>query len=337
MYNNNKENTRTSLITGASGYVGQRLALFLAEHGEEVHVLIRNPSAKKYLNHPSIRIFLGDIEDIETIRAAIRGCDHVYHVAGLARLNHPDPDLFYRINVHGTRNVLDSALEAGVKKIVFTSSTGVIGPSLGKPMRECDPRIVGYDNDYEVSKQIAETLVIEYNHKGLPGVIASPSRVYGPGVITYGSGVNRFIHMFLKKQFAFVPFCDDINGNYAYIDDVIQGHLLAMRMGRNGEKYILGGENVSFKNFMLAIRQGAGGDGRFIKVPKTLIKVAAATTQAKAWAFNQVPELTPKVVDRLFLNFSFSSEKAISELGYSITPFDEGIRRTISYLRNGSK
>ncbi|HLF65321.1 MAG TPA: NAD-dependent epimerase/dehydratase family protein [Saprospiraceae bacterium] len=333
---NPQDNANKTLITGASGYIGQRLALYLANQGETVHVLVRNRAARQILNHPDIHLFEGDIQDLEAVHRAMNGCTHAYHVAGLARLAHKDPTLFYRTNVDGTKNLLQAAFDANVKKIVYTSSTAVIGPSLNKPMRESDPRIIGYDNDYEVSKQMAENLVKEFNARGLTGVIVSPSRVYGPGIATYSSGVNRFIYNFLRRGFYFVPTCDDIKSNYTYIDDVIHGHILAMLLGRGGEKYILGGENVSFGEFMRTIKMHAENKGYFIRLPKSVIKAVAMTAQAKAWTMNQSPELTPKVVDRLFQNFSFSSEKAIAELGYSITPFDEGIRKTIVHLRNGS-
>jgi nucleoside-diphosphate-sugar epimerase len=280
-------------------------------------------------------VFIGDIQDSNAVKRAMQGCTHVYHVAGLVRLAHKDPTLFYRTNVDGTKNLLQAALEAGAKKFIYTSSTAVIGPSLNEPLRESDPRIIGYDNDYEVSKQMAETLVSEYNAKGLPGVIVSPSRVYGPGIATYSSGVNRFIHNFIRRGFYFVPTCDDVKSNYVYIEDVIKGHILAMQVGRGGEKYILGGENVPFGDFMRIIKEHAQTNGRFIRLPKSLINVVAFGSQAKAWAMNQSPELTPKVVARLFQNFSFSSDKAIAELGYTITPFDTGIRMTISHLKNG--
>lgn len=325
-----------TFITGATGYVGHRLAFHLAERGETVHVLVRSRAARQLLQHPNIHIFEGDIQQPDAIRQAMQDCSHVYHVAGLARLSHKDPTLFYRVNVDGTRNLLEVAWELQVKKFVFTSSTAVIGPSLHQPMREHDPRIIGFDNDYEVSKQMAEDLVKEFNAKGLTGVIVSPSRVYGPGIATYGSGVNRFITGYLKRRFSVIPTCDHVRSNYVYIDDVILGHILAMERGRGGEKYILGGENIAFGEFINTIRKNAEINGRFIKIPKSVIKTAIMLAQVKALIMNQSPELTPKVVDRLFQNFSFSSDKAIAELGYTITPFDDGIRKTISHLRNGT-
>ena len=329
-------NTGSTLITGATGYIGQKLALHLADEGESVHLLIRNHTHRRLPSHANIQLFEGDIEDMKAVQNAIRGCTRVYHVAGLVRLTHKDPTLFYRVNVDGTKNLLQAAKEEGVRKFVYTSTTGVIGPSLGLPMRECDPRTVGYDNDYEISKEMAEILVKEYGSNGLEGVIVSPSRVYGPGLSTLSSGVNRFIKGFLKKGFAVVPLCNDVQGNYAYIDDVIKGHILAMHKGRSGEKYILGGENVSFGDLMRTIKEQSRSRGRFIKIPKSVIKVAAFGSQVKALMLNQSPEITPKVVDRLFISCAFSSEKAIDELGYSITPFIEGMRVTIGHIKNGS-
>lgn len=335
MSSQQKDNSKKTLITGASGFIGHRLAFYLAERGETVHVLVRNPSAQQVLNHENIHVFLGDIEDLNAVRTAIAGCTHVFHIAGLVRLAHKDPTLFYRTNVDGTKTILDAAEEAGVEKVVFTSSTAVIGPSIKHPMRESDPRIASFDNDYEVSKHMAELLVKEYNARGLTGVIVSPSRVYGPGLATYGNGVNRFMNNFLRRGYYFVPTCDEVTSNYVYIDDVIRGHILAMELGRGGEKYILGGENVSFREFTRIIKAHAQNNGKFFRIPKSIIKATAMTSQLKAWIRNESPELTPKVVERLFQNFAFSSDKAVAELGYTITSFDDGVKHTISYLKNG--
>jgi nucleoside-diphosphate-sugar epimerase len=327
--------TGPTLITGATGYIGQKLAYHLAGQGLKVHLLVRNAAQRNLPSHQNISIFEGDVQDPGSVQKAIHGCTQVYHVAGLARLIHKDPSVFYRVNVDGTKNLLEAAKAEGVRKFIYTSTTGVIGPSLNQPMRECDPRTIGYDNDYETSKELAEHLVVQFSSNGLEGVIVSPSRVYGPGLSTYSSGVNRFIQGYLKKGFAVVPICDHVYGNYAYIDDVIAGHILAMEKGRNGERYILGGENVSFGSLMQAIRHESRR-GRFIRIPKSIIKTAALGSQMKAMVLRQTPELTPRMVDRLFLSCAFSSDKAIRELGYSITPFTEGIRKTISHIKNGT-
>lgn len=329
----NTKSGNAILVTGATGFIGQRLAHHLAELGETVHVLIRNINATQFLQHPLIKIFKGDIEDIESVRHAMRGCNRVYHVAGLVRFAILDTSLFYRVNVEGTRNVLEAARGLGIEKVVFTSTTGVIGPSLTMPMSEDDPRITGYDNHYEITKHLAEVVVREFYEQGVQAVIVSPSRVYGPGITTYSNGVNRFILGFIKKKFAVIPICDDVTANYVYIDDVVKGHVLAMQSGIAGEKYILGGENISFRDFTNVIRTQSGIKGVFIKIPKSLIKAGASGVQIKAWILRQAPELTPRVVDRLFQNFSFSSDKAVRDLGYIITPFSEGIQKTIAHLK----
>lgn len=323
------------LVTGATGYLGQRLAMHLAQRAHDVHLLVRNASATKMLTHPRIRIHTGDITQIASVRGAMTGCTHVFHVAGLARLSHKDPSLFYRVNVDGTRNVLQAALEAGVKKMVYTSSTGVIGPSLGIPMSESDPRIFGYTNDYEISKHMAEQLVEEYAMLGLHGVIVSPSRVYGPGIETYSNGVNRFIRNTLNHPVTFIPDCGRVKSNYAFIDDVVHGHILAMEKGIQGEKYILGGENVPFATLVDLIRQHTPQRKPLVRLPKSVIRAAAGCIAATAWLGRRSPALTPKVIDRLFQEFIFSSDKAITQLGYEITPFAEGVKQTVHFLQNG--
>ena len=331
------DTTRQKIVfmTGATGYVGQRLAMRLAHAGHRVHALVRKSTAKEVLDHPNIVLFEGDILQPESIQAAIKGCAQVFHVAALARLVHKDPNEFYRINVAGTENVLKAAVGAGVEKFVLTSTTGVLGPCLNQPMREQDPRIYGYDNHYETSKQLAEMLVEQYNQNGLEALVVMPSRVYGPGISTYSNGVNRFISGYLKKGFSVIPKCPTIAGNYVFLDDVVEGHLLAMQHGKGGERYILGGENVAFGDFTKTIREVAG-TGRFVTVPTFLIKATALMAQLKALITRSSPELTPRMVERLFLHCQFSSDKAKSELNYQVTPFREGITKTIAHLKNGT-
>ena len=191
------------LVTGATGYVGHQLALTLAERGNEVHVLVRNPDSVNVPTHKNIRVFTGDITDRQSITAAIRECEQVYHTAAIVKIFAKDPSVFYKVNVEGTNNLLAEALELGVKKFVFTSSCGVLGTSVLEPKCENDPRTTGFDNDYEFTKFLAENLVKNYIHKGLFTVIVSPSKVFGPGIETHPISVNKVIKNFIKGGLTF--------------------------------------------------------------------------------------------------------------------------------------
>ncbi len=320
-------------ITGATGYVGQRLAMRLAEEGTVVHVLVRSTSARQVLNHPNIRVFTGDIRHPESLSAAMQGCRSVFHIAALVRWSHKDPTEFHRVNVEGTRNVLDAARNHQVESVVFTSTTGVLGPSQGRPLAEADQRITPFESEYEVTKHLAEQLVQEYSSTGLRGVIVAPSRVYGPGIDRYSNAINRFIQNFMNKRINFVPAIAEAQANYVYVDDVVEGHLLAMQRGASGEKYILGGENVTFGDFVDTIHKHTGKRSKIVRLPRPLVTGVAFAVQAGAWLINRPAPLTPKVLNRLFQNLAYSSDKAIQDLGYSFTPFDEGIRKTVVFLR----
>ena len=321
------------LITGASGYVGNRMAHTLADMGNEVHAIVRSASAKELLQHPGIVVFRGDIQDKESLLIAMKGCGQVYHTAAMVRLWAKDPSVFYKVNVDGTRNVLDTAVETGVKKLVFTSTCGVIGPSLNQPMNEKDPRIAGFDNDYDLSKFLAEKLVAEYSKKGLFTVIASASKVYGPGIETHPLSVNNVIRRFVLGKITFCPSPENLVSNYVFIDDLIHGHILAIENGTSGEKYIIGGENLSYTEFFQTISKVSGKTGRLIRGTKNIGRLYGLCHFLYSKLLHKEPFFTAKGANHIFCNKSFSCSKAMQELGYAITPFADALQPTIHFLK----
>lgn len=320
-------------VTGATGYIGYNLTNELVSQGHQVHALVRNPEISIDLHHPNIRIFKGDITNIESIIPAMENCDQVYHTAALTKMHAYDRSKFYAINTSGTGNVLEVAYNLGISKFVFTSSASVFGPSLHVPIQEDDPRITSFDNDYELSKMLAENLVKDYVRKGLNATTVSPTRVYGPGPLTYSNAINRFIKKFIDNGFAFIPSGLAAIGNYSFVEDVVKGHLLAMKYGKKGEKYILGGENISFSYFFDSIRSIAGNNGRFIQLPKDLMKCGACCKAFIDVLLKRDTELTKDMIDRFYINRALSSQKACGELGYKITQFEVGLERTIQSIK----
>lgn len=322
------------LITGATGFVGHQLALKLAEGRNDVNILVRNPNSVHIPIHKNIRAFTGDITEKQSITAIIKGCEQVYHTAALVKIFDKNPLLFHEINVEGTRNMLEKSLESGVKKFVFTSSCSVIGPSLKDPMREDDTRITTFDNNYDTTKFIAENLVIDYVNKGLTTVIVSPSKVFGPGIETHPISVNKVLNNFINGSITFIPKPGNLAANYCFIDDVVNGHILAMENGTGGEKYILGGENISFVDFFQTVRSLTGTKATLIQTPEFFIKIWAALQWIQYKTTNKEPYVTKEGIQQIFCNKIFSSDKAIRQLGYQITPLTEGLQQTIQFLKN---
>jgi len=288
-------------ITGATGYVGNNLAHTLAGMGNEVHVIVRTDSAKELLRHSNISIFKGDILDKKSLLIAMKGCQQVYHTAAKVGVSTRDYSAFYDVNVEGTRNVLDAALQTGIEKFVFTSTCGVIGPSVTEPLTEKDPRITALEIDYDLSKKMGEDLVIQYGKKGLNSVIVCPSKIYGPGNISHSLTANAVMDKFLKKRIVLIPSPGTYKVCFAFIDDIINGHLLAMEKGKSGEKYILGGINISYQDFFDRLRTLSSCKGYIIQLSKTIIKGCALLQLLYHKIAGSHPPFTVKAQDYIFL------------------------------------
>lgn len=322
------------MITGATGYIGHSLALEAARRGYTVHALVRDVRSKFLPTHTNIIPFRGDITDKDSVEAAMFGCNKVMHAAALAKFSNKDNAVFYKINVEGTRNMLEAALKLGIKKFVFTSTGAVLGPSGKNPLRENDPRIIAFENDYEISKHWAEQIVKEYARKGLFAVIVAAPRVYGPGLPVNGNILAGVLKKILAYRVAFAPANGQAVANYAYLEDVVTGHFLAMEKGMAGEKYILGGENLSYTSFFKNICACAGKKIRVIHVPALLLKTWGLLYMLMMKLAGRDTHVSPKTISRILHNRALSCEKAVRQLGYRITPFSEGIRKTILHLQN---
>lgn len=321
-------------ITGATGYIGANLALKLANAGHTVHALVRSPEKAVMLDHPNIKLFKGDLLDIASIHQAIQSCEAVFHLAAYARVWAEDPATYFEINVDGTKNVMQAALDAGAHKMVYTSTAGVLGPSYGQPSTEDTTRIVDFFNEYESSKIISENWALYYLKQGLEIVIVYPPRVYGPGVMSESNAVSKLIEQYIGGKWKLMPGDGRRTGCYAYIDDITDGHIKALERGTPGERYILGGENVDYRQLFELIRKHSGVRQKLFKVPMPLMLAFGQSQMLKNRLTGKPPLLTPSWVKKYLYDWSLSSEKAIKELGYTITPLDEGIRQTVNWLKN---
>jgi nucleoside-diphosphate-sugar epimerase len=320
-------------ITGAAGYIGHKLAHTLAARGFTVHALVRSDAGRNCLQHRNITVFNGDVLHKETLLPALEGCQQVYHAAARVGAWAKRPQDFYDVNVNGTHHVLEAAAVSGVGKMVFTSTAGIYGPADEKPVDETHQRTLPFRIDYDRSKKEAEDVVVNFCNKYLQTVIVNPAKVFGPGHTSHSLTTNALIAGFLQKGFALIP-PGTYRLSFTYIDDVIQGHILAMEKGLPGERYILGGNNVSYFDFFDSIRKLAGTKGRILAVPKTVIKGWALLQEAAHTLTGSGIRFPVKSVDHLFSNYIFSSEKARQQLGYSITPLQTAIIKTIQFLQH---
>jgi len=324
------------LVTGATGFIGRQLCLALATAGYEVKALCRNTDHPYLIKHSNIEPVLGNILYKQTLARAMEDCKQVYHTAAMAKMWCRNPDDYHETNVTGTRNVLEAATKAGVQKLVYTSTCGVWGPTIKHPMTETDPRITGFPIAYERTKYLAELEVQHFVKQGLPVVIVNPSRVYGEGPITDSNTVGKIVSGYLKGRWRFIPGNGEQVANYAFLDDVVAGHIAAMDKGSVGERYILGGHDISFNGFFKTLQLISNKELGMIRIPLKLIQFYSRLEWLKTRLTGIPPVFLPEFADRLKYDQKYSSAKAITQLGYSITPFAEGLAKTVNYLR-GSK
>ncbi len=323
-----------ALLTGATGYIGHQLAVKLAERNFEVHALVRDLNSDKIPVHDNIKPFKGDICDPESIQKAIVDCDYVFHAAAFTDMKSNRISSFYNTNVTGTTNVLKASLDEKIKKVIYTSTLSVFGPSLYHvPITEEQPRLASYANDYELTKKMSEEEVIKFVEKGLNCTILNVSRVYGPGLKTFSNGVNTIISKIMNDKVLYVPSKLDVEANYVYIDDVVNAEILAMENGKTGEKYIIGGENIDYEGLFRKIKTLSNSDISIIELNYSFIKSAIGFISNLNRLLGLDPPLTPKVLDSLFTNRSASSQKAITNLNYQITSLNRGLEQTILHLK----
>ncbi len=319
----------TVLLTGASGFVGSAVARKLAERGFAVRALVRPTSKVEHLK--GIELAVGDLRDAEAVRRALAGARFLFHVAADYRLWAPDPDDIVRSNVEGTRTLMQAAMDAGVERVVYTSSVATLKTSprgdIGDetmPLREADA--IGA---YKRSKVAAERVVEGLIAGGLPAVIVNPSTPVGPGDLKPTPTGRIIIEAAAGRMPAFV----DTGLNMVHVDDVAEGHLLAFERGRVGERYILGGQNAPFAEILAVIARSVGRRPPRVKIPRGAVMPLALAAEAIARRTGREPFVT---VDGLRMSKNrmfFVSTKAERELGYTARPYSEGIRDAIAWFR----
>ncbi|MGA8758841.1 MAG: hopanoid-associated sugar epimerase [Stellaceae bacterium] len=318
------------LVTGATGFLGSAVARALLQAGQEVRVLARPTSDRRNLAGLPVEIAVGTMEDTGSLARAVAGCRYLFHVAADYRLWVPDPAAMYRANVDGTRELMRAALAAGVERIVYTSSVATLGIVAGGSADEVTPSRLGdMIGPYKRSKFLAEEAVrgMLAEH-GLPAVIVNPSTPIGPRDVK-PTPTGRLI---LEAAKGHMPGYVDTGLNVVHVDDVADGELLAAEYGRIGERYILGGENMSLAEILTHVAHATGRHPPRLKVPYPVAFSAAAFGTAMARVTGREPFTTLDGVRMSRKKMYFSSAKADRELGYRPRPAHEAIHDAVAWF-----
>jgi dihydroflavonol-4-reductase len=317
-------------VTGATGFVGWHVMEALLARGDEVHCLVR-PASRRLLEGRPARPIPGDLTDFDSVRRGLDGVEVVYHCAADYRLYVHDPGAMYAANVEGTRNVLRACAEAGVRRVVYTSTVGALGLNAdASPADESTPvelsDMVGH---YKRSKFLAERVAEEWAAKGLPLVIVNPSTPVGERDIK-PTATGRMILDFLRGK---IPAYVDTGLNLVDVRDVAAGHILAMERGRIGEKYILGHQDMSLKAILDSLASLAHLPGPRMRVPHWVPLAVAAADTALARVRGRSPRFELDAVRLSRKKMYFTPRKAVRELGLPQTPVEQALARAIAWFR----
>jgi nucleoside-diphosphate-sugar epimerase len=323
-------------ITGATGFIGANLAMKMAGEGIIVHAIYRTKNKTDKIQHGNLIWFLGDILDVASLKIAMTGCSQVYHIAAYASAWEQHPGDFAKFNVQGTINVLKAAQEISINKIVITSTAGVFGPSLNGTITEDTVTAIRHFTGYERSKAEAERIISDYAKQGMSIVVVNPTRVFGPGPLNESNSVTKIIKMYAEGKWRIVPGNGESIGNYVFVDDVVNGHILAMEKGKTGEKYILGGESITYNAFYNKLEKSSGKHFKLFHLPPCIMMSVARLLILLNKLFGIRPPITPALVRKFNYNWEVSSDKAANELGYRFMSFDSGLLKTYEWLSKKS-
>lgn len=320
-----------ALVTGATGFVGAAVARVLLAEGLEVRVLARPSSERRNLAGLDAEIVEGDLTVPASLAAAMRDCDAVFHVAAEYRLWAPDPSTLYRNNVEGSLNVVEAARGAGVGRLVYTSSVAALGTRTdGGAADETTP--VGLEDmigAYKRSKYQAEHAVLERSQAlGLATVVVNPSTPLGPGDIRPTPTGRVILDAVRGRMPAFI----DTGLNIVHVEDVARGHWLALERGTPGERYILGGEDLSLEQILETVAQLTGRPRPWGPVPRWPLYPLAYLVEAWARLTGGEPQLTVDALKMAGKHMYFSSEKAQRVLGYHPRPATEAIAAAVEWF-----
>ena len=320
-----------ALVTGATGFVGAAIAKALLASGWQVRVLARAGSDRGNLRQLAAEVVEGDLNDLRLLERALEGCTALFHAAADYRLGARDPKPLYLTNVEGTRNILNAARTVGVQRTVYTSSVATIGiPADGAPGEERSPvalsDMIGH---YKRSKYLAEEVARDAARMGMSVVIVNPSTPVGPGDIKPTPTGQLVLDAASGRMPAYV----DTGLNIVHVDDVAAGHLLAFERGKTGERYILGGEDMTLRTILEQISRLVGRKPPRIRLPYAAVLPIAYAAEAFAKVSGRSGRVTVEGVRMSRKRMFFSSAKAAAQLGYRWRPPLEAFEDALRWFR----
>jgi dihydroflavonol-4-reductase len=322
----------TVLLTGATGFVGSAVARALSVSEMAARALVRPASRCDHLAGLNVEICPGDLRDAVSVRRAMVGVRHLFHVAADYRLWARDPDEIMTTNVVGTRTVMEEALRAGVERVVYTSSVATLRLRAdGSPADESIPLsesegIGAYKRSKIAAERLVETMIAE---RGLPAVIVNPSTPVGPCDVR-PTPTGRII---IEAARGRIPVFVDTGLNLVHVDDVARGHLAALHHGKIGERYILGGQNVVFSDMLADIARLVGRRPPRLCVPRPILFPVALAAEALAHLSGREPLATLDGVRMARYRMFFTARKAESELGFQARSYVEGLEDAVRWFR----
>lgn len=320
------------LVTGATGFIGSNLVRALIKNGFSVRALTRENSNSSNLKNLDIEIHHGDLLDYKSLENALKGCAFLFHAAAHYSFWDVSKDLIYKINVDGTRNILKAALKTGIKKTVYTSTVGCIGipknNSSGNEDTPIDQSTLS--NSYKHSKYLAEKEALRFFENGLPIVIVNPSTPVGPGDVK-PTPTGKIIVDFLNRK---IPAFIDTGLNLIDVRDCALGHILALKKGKPGERYILGNQNLSFRKILLLLEEITGIKAPGLKIPYSVALIAAYINEMISDYITKTPPKIPLGGVKMAKYFMyFDASKAVKELGLPQNPIKKALEDAVAWYR----
>jgi dihydroflavonol-4-reductase len=322
----------TTLVTGASGFLGSHVARLLSQRGERVRVLLRPTSHARLIEGLAVERVAGDLRDRASLEQALAGVETVYHVAADYRLWAREPREIYESNLQGTRNLLAAAERAKVEKFVYTSTVGTVAvPRDGVlPDESVVTSLDEMIGAYKRSKWLAEQEAWKAAAAGLPVVIVNPTTPIGPGDAK-PTPTGRIIIDFLSGR---MPAYVDTGLNFVPVEDAAEGHLLAAQRGRIGERYILGGENLTLKQALEILSQVSGRPAPRVRVPHVLALAAGYANAALSRLTGREPQIPLDGVRMARHSMFINAQKARVELGFSPGPLAAAFERAVRWYES---